>query len=98
MIVFRPPDNSLAAGTLRLNGRTLHRAVGTEHTTVTGFRAHQRLTAVAFIEELARIRAHGFLFGKTTARTSQHRFKRNGGESHGFELLGVAGKPRPSLL
>lgn len=79
---------------MRLNGRTLHRAVGAKRATVTGFRAQQRLAALAFIEELAGIYRHGFLFGKATARAGQHRLKQDsGGRGHGFKLRGVAGNP-----
>jgi hypothetical protein len=71
---------------LYLNRRTLHRAVGAEHAAVTGFRAQQRLAAIAFIEKLAGIYGHGFGFGKTTVRTGQYGLKQDGGRGHGFEV------------
>src|SRR5215472_8787059 len=41
------------ARTLGLNGRARHRAVGTEHATVAGFRAQRRTAPSACVEKLA---------------------------------------------
>jgi hypothetical protein len=60
-----------------------HRAEGTKHTAIPRIRAQQGFALFTFIEKLAGIGGHSFLFGKSTVRASQDRFQNN--VSHVFE-------------
>ena len=60
---------------LALHWGTLHRTIRTKDAAIAGFGAEQRLTANAFVEELAGVSWHRFAFGKAANRTDQHGFQ-----------------------
>jgi hypothetical protein len=62
---------------LALHWGTLHRTIRTKDAAIAGFGAEQRLTANAFVDELAGISWHGFPFGEAADRAYQHRFQKN---------------------
>src|SRR6266852_2402803 len=69
------PHVLAAAGALRLNGGTLHGAKGTKHAAVAGIGLEHRAAALAFIEELARVRRHGLGACEAAFRAREHGFK-----------------------
>ena len=60
---------------LALHWGTLHRTIRTKDAAIAGFGAEQRLTANAFVEELAGVSWHRFAFGEAANRTYQHGFQ-----------------------
>src|SRR5271157_5136899 len=62
---------------LALHWGTLHRTIRTKDAAIAGFGAEQRLTANAFVEELAGVSWHRFAFGEAANRTYQHGFQNN---------------------
>ena len=68
----------LAASTLLLDGRTLHRAERTENAAVARIGTQQDLTIAALVEKLASVRRHGFLFSGSAMRAGEDRFENNG--------------------
>ncbi len=67
-----------AASMLLLDGWTLHRAERTEDAAVARIGTQQGLTIAAFVEKLASVRRHGFLFSGSAVRTAEDGFKNNG--------------------
>lgn len=65
----------VAASLLFLNRRPLHRTIGTVNAAVTRFRSKYCIAVLALIVELARVSRHCFLFGKSTIRADQDRYK-----------------------
>ena len=61
---------------LALHLGTLHRTIRTKDAAIAGFGAEQRLTANAFVEELAGVSWHRFAFGETANRAYQHGFQK----------------------
>ena len=61
---------------LALHWGTLHRTIRTKDAAIAGFGAEQRLTANAFVEELAGVSWHRFAFGEAANRTYQHGFQK----------------------
>jgi hypothetical protein len=55
---------------LALHWGTLHRTIRTKDAAIAGFGAEQRLTANAFVEELAGVSWHRFAFGEAANRTT----------------------------
>lgn len=64
-----------AAAALLLHRRALHGTERAEYATVARPGSQQDLAVAALVKELAGIRGHGFLSGKTTVRTGQHGFQ-----------------------
>src|SRR6202162_6625515 len=60
---------------LALHWGTLHRTIRTKDAAIAGFGAEQRLTANAFVKELAGVSWHRFAFGEAANRTYQHGFQ-----------------------
>jgi hypothetical protein len=60
-------------GSLPLNRRTFHRAIGTEHATIARLRPEQRSALLALVEELAGIGRHDFRFRVPATRTGYRR-------------------------
>src|SRR5579864_1056201 len=69
------PDRPAAAAALLLHRRALHGTERAEYAAVPRIGAQQGLAVAALVKELAGIRGHGFLSGKTTVRTGQHGFQ-----------------------
>lgn len=63
--------------TMGLDGRALDRAVGAENAAIAGRWTQQRFAVPAFVKNLAGIRGHGFLRGRTAMRAGQRRLKDN---------------------
>jgi hypothetical protein len=61
---------------LALHWGTLHRTIRTKDAAIAGFGAEQRLTANAFVEDLAGVSWHRFAFGEAANRTYQHGFQK----------------------
>src|SRR5712672_1337407 len=90
---MRDVDAALAAaGALRLNGRTFHRAEGTKHAAIAGIGLEHRAAALAFIEELARVRRHGLGACEAAFRTREHGFMHEVVHRHGSD------SNRPSFI
>jgi len=74
-----PADSELLSystgAILALHWGTLHRTIRTKDAASAGFGAEQRLTAIAFVEELAGVSWHRFAFGEAANRTYQHGFQ-----------------------
>ena len=66
----------LTGAILALHSGTLHRTIRTKDAAIAGFGAEQRLTANAFVEELAGVSWHRFAFGEAANRTYQHGFQK----------------------
>jgi|SRR5271165_2166837 len=62
---------------LALHWGTLHRTIRTKNAAIAGFGAKQRLTANAFVEELAGIDWHHFALGEAANGAHQHGFQKN---------------------
>src|SRR5208283_1720428 len=79
---------------LALHWRTLHRTIRTKDATIAGFGAEQRLTANAFVEELAGLSWHRFAFGEAANRTYQHGFQNKLAHTR----LSLSGRPLRAVM
>lgn len=87
--------SSLPTTALRLDRWTFHRAVGAVHTTISQLRTKHRFACFAFVEELARVRWHHFLFRVPALWARQHRFEHL--VCHWFTSLQLKESPLPPL-
>ena len=79
---------------LALHWGTLHRTIRTKDAAIAGFGAEQRLTANAFVEELAGVSWHRFAFGEAANQTYQHGFQNKLAHTR----LSLPGRPYISFL
>ena len=79
---------------LALHWGTLHRTIRTKDATIAGFGAEQRLTANAFVEELAGLSWHRFAFGEAANRTYQHGFQNKLAHTR----LSLSGRPLRAVM
>ena len=92
--LFKQPLSYSTGAILALHWGTLHRTIRAKDATIAGFGAEQRLTANAFVEELAGLSWHRFAFGEAANGTYQHGFQNKLAHTR----LSLSGRPLRAVM